>query len=76
MARSKSIWIIFDKKDREVVSAFTVKHEMVSWVQKHDPLRHFNRKYWQLYKVEDGQWQPAYGTRFQVDFETLVKGED
>jgi len=65
MARSKYIWVIFDSKDREVVGVFTVKHEMISWVQKHEQAGQVNRKHWKLYKAEDGQYQVPYGCRLQ-----------
>ena len=40
MARAHSIWIVRDTNDgyqRPPIGAFTVKHELISWLKKIDP---------------------------------------
>lgn len=78
MARSSKIYVVFDadmpKPDEGFVAAFTVKHEMVTWVQRYRGANISSG--WQLCVIKDGtsdrqllplpdecfeEWRPQHG---------------
>jgi hypothetical protein len=61
MARSSSIYLVYDGQDR--AGAFTVKHEMFSWIER----QKFNHKP-TIVKIQDGAHQKK-GVSSPVEFE-------
>ena len=53
MARSHSIWVVLNDWTHFIEGAFTVKHEMITWLLKRPGLR----KCVSIYRVQDGLYQ-------------------
>lgn len=59
MARSSRIYVVVDNSDSEpissVIAAFTVKHELVSWLSTYRIAPNFSD--WAVVTTKDGCWQ-------------------
>ena len=54
MARAYSIWILRNKVSRQIVGAWTVKHEMVAFIERNEmPRKSFEMAY-EVKRVRDG----------------------
>jgi hypothetical protein len=51
MARSAYIWVVFDEMTEDVVAAFTVKHELVTWLTRVEPPI---RRWYAITRMRDG----------------------
>ena len=58
MARSDKIYVVFDAEashpDECFIAAFTVKHEMITWVQRNRQDNVMAGRTWQLCRFKDG----------------------
>lgn len=75
MARAHSIWVIQERHDYEiyhVVAAFTVRHELVTWMKKHN----ITDSDYQIYKTGDGVWQEKLDTGWLDEPVNLFKPSD
>lgn len=64
MARASAIWVIQEKVDYgqfDVLAAFTVKHELITWMKKHNIT---NDHIYTVYKTGDGIWQELIETEW------------
>jgi hypothetical protein len=58
MARAHTVWVVIDDR-RDVKAAFTVKHELVSWLQGKGPTDDYdwrprNVNEWRVIRFRDG----------------------
>jgi hypothetical protein len=65
MARSYSIWLVCKEMSGDPVCAFTVKHELVSWL-----LAQEKRQFLHIWKLRDNDWRQA---PIAVSIEELFK---
>lgn len=70
MSRSSTIWIVIDES-HDVVAAFTVKHELVSFLGRQRTRDKFHL--WSLYRVPDN---PGIVARPPKEFEIAALLED
>lgn len=64
MARASAIWVIQEQIDYEqfdVLAAFTVKHELITWMKKHNIT---DDTIYSIYKTGDGIWQTPTTTEW------------
>lgn len=52
MSRSTYVYTVLNKATRIPAAAFTVKHELASWMKRHDPLTV------DVYRLRDGNAYP------------------
>jgi hypothetical protein len=55
MTRSKYIWVVQRPQTRTLVAAFTVKHELASWLKRHPKRQNAGLTF---IRVRDGQDNP------------------
>lgn len=67
MSRATSIWLIYGT-DGAVVSAFTVKHEMLSWLQRVEREDGISVTSWRIEQRKDGPWGLRYNPDQEHDY--------
>jgi hypothetical protein len=67
MARAHSIWVVVD--GGVPVAAFTVKHELVTWLNRYGPDA---RSYFKLYKIRDGIGWPDSQSMIRVELNEVI----
>lgn len=70
MARSTTIWVVMDSEDNPLpVAAFTVKHELISWLKRHPGAVRLCR----VFRCSDNPAQLSAAVR-EVPMEALMNG--
>lgn len=55
MSRAGSIWLVYGEQGR-AVAAFTVRHELVSWLKRVQQDEGIDPGTWHLEQLKDGPW--------------------
>lgn len=61
MSRATSVWVVLDHRN-DVKAAFTVRHELVSWLNLQDSLTG-----WTALRLPDGRWRDKPIGRFHAE---------